>query len=37
MMRAQSMAKSSDEAPLPVEAGKAVVVVTVSGTVQMTK
>jgi predicted secreted protein len=37
MMRAQAMSKSSDEAPLPVEAGKAVVVVTVSGTVQMTK
>jgi len=37
LMRAQTMAKSADDAPLPVEAGKAQVIVTVSGTVQMTK
>jgi len=37
MMRAQTMSKMADDAALPVEAGKAVVTVTVSGTVQMTK
>lgn len=37
MARAQMMSKSSDDSPLPIEAGKAQVVVTVSGTVQMTK
>ena len=36
MMRAQAMAKS-DESALPVEAGKAVVSVTVQGTVQMNR
>jgi predicted secreted protein len=37
MMRMQAMAKSADDSPLPVEAGKAQVIVTVTGTVQMTK
>lgn len=36
MMRAQAMAKS-DEAALPVEAGKAVVTVTVNGSVQLNR
>lgn len=36
MMRASAMAESA-AAPLPVEAGKAVVAVTVNGSVQMTK
>lgn len=37
MVRAQAMSKMNEDSPLPVEAGKAVVMVTVSGTVQMTK
>lgn len=37
MMRVQAMSKASEDTALPVEAGKAVVLVTVSGTVQMTK
>lgn len=37
MMRAQALSKPSEDSALPVEAGKAVVMVTVSGTVQMTK
>lgn len=37
MMRAQMMAKSDEAAALPVEAGKAVVSVTVQGTVQMNR
>lgn len=37
MMRAQALSKSSEDSALPVEAGKALVMVTVSGTVQMTK
>jgi len=35
MMRAQAMAVSADQAPLPVEPGKGTVTVTVSGSVQM--
>jgi predicted secreted protein len=37
MMRVQSMAKSAEDSSLPVEAGKAQVIVTVTGTVQLTK
>jgi predicted secreted protein len=36
MLRAKAMSSSADEA-LPVEAGKAVVSVTVTGTIQMNK
>ncbi|WP_235835145.1 SIMPL domain-containing protein [Piscinibacter terrae] len=37
MMRVQAMAKSAEDSSLPVEAGKAQVIVTVTGTVQLTK
>lgn len=36
MMRVQSMAASAEAAPVPVEAGRATVTATVSGSVQMT-
>jgi predicted secreted protein len=35
MMRAQAMSAAAEQAPLPVEAGKSTVTVTVSGSVQM--
>jgi predicted secreted protein len=37
MMRAKAMAASSESEPLPVEAGKAPVTVSVTGTVQLLK
>ena len=37
MMRAQAMSAAAEQAPLPVEAGRGSVTVTVSGSVQMTK
>lgn len=37
MMRAQAMRAAADEAPLPVEAGKATVTATVGGSVQLAK
>jgi predicted secreted protein len=37
MMRAQAMSTQAESAPLPVEAGRAVVSVSVNGTVQLTK
>lgn len=37
MMRAQAMSAAAEQAPLPVEAGRGSVTVTVSGSVQMTR
>jgi uncharacterized protein YggE len=37
VMRAQAMRAAADEAPLPVEAGKATVTATVGGSVQLAK